>query len=68
VCTVSSWASSDNEMGVVQMSEVTSGKNLTVIVLDSDEADALADLLKQAARHWTISALNELTEAMAVSA
>ncbi len=50
------------------MSEVTSGKNLTVIVLDSDEADALADLLKQAARHWTISALNELTEAMAVSA
>ncbi len=55
------------------MSEVTSGKNLTVIILDSDEADALADLLKQAARHclqraYHQDALNELTEAMAVSA
>lgn len=28
------------------MAEVTSGKNLTVIVLDEEEAEALADLLR----------------------
>ena len=33
------------------MAEVTSGKNLTVIVLDEEEAEALADLVRDYAEH-----------------
>ena len=47
------------------MAQVTSGKNMTVIVLDNDEASALADILGE---HPTLnedySVLDELTNAM----
>ena len=48
------------------MAQVTSGKDMTVIVLDNDEASALADLLE----NWTDPlqtkgwVLDELTNAM----
>ena len=47
------------------MAQITSGKNMTVIVLDNDEASALADILGE---HPTLnedySVLDELTNAM----
>ena len=43
------------------MAQVTSGKNMTVIVLDNDEASALADALEQGI--WRAE-LDDLTNAM----
>ena len=50
------------------MAEVTSGKNLTVIILDSDEADELVALLEVVDERDLVAAgLVELAEAMGVS-
>ena len=49
------------------MAEVTRGKDMTVIVLDNDETEALGELLDSASRdhegYWT-GRLDELTNAM----